>query len=176
MEIVTAPYQPAPSLRSRLLVGLTVFAPVTVLALLPIGLGMERYVVRTDDMAPAISRGAVVLERPVPVGDLRVGDVITYVPPAASGVEGNVTHRIVSAHGSHLLTQGDANPQIDPWPVPTTGPTVSRVVWSVPKVGFLYLALVRPGVWGGVTLTLLAVLAFSLAWSSRRQGSRRGPP
>lgn len=176
MEIVTAPYQPAPSLRSRLLVGFAVFAPVTVLALLPIGLGLERYVVRTDDMAPGIPRGSVVLERAVPVGDLRVGDVVTYVPPASSGVEGNVTHRIVSAHGRHLLTQGDANPQIDPWPVPTSGTTVSRVVWSLPKVGFLYLALVRPGAWGGVALVLLAALSFGLAWSSGRHRSRRDPP
>ena len=111
MDIVTAPYQPAPSHRGRLLIGAGVFAPVALLTMLPVGLGLQRFVATTDEMAPAIQRGALVLERDVPVGDLEIGDVITFVPPAASGIEGPVTRRIVEIDGRHLHTKADAQPR-----------------------------------------------------------------
>ena len=71
-------------LRTRLLVGLPVVGPVSLLGLLPVGLGLDRYVLDTPTMEPAISRGSVLLERRVPVAALQVGDVITFRPPAAS--------------------------------------------------------------------------------------------
>jgi len=142
MEIVVSPSQPAPSGWSRLLVVLGVFMPVTVLALLPIGLGLERYVVTNDDMAPAIGRGAVVLERKVPVSDLRAGDVITFRPPSEAGVEGRVTRRIVSIDAGRAHTRADARPAPDPWTLPLDRPTEQRVVAALPYVGYVYLALV----------------------------------
>ena len=142
MEIVVSPSQPAPSGWSRLLVVLGVFMPVTVLALLPIGLGLERYVVTNDDMAPAIGRGAVVLERKVPVSDLRAGDVITFRPPSEAGVEGRVTRRIVSIDAGRAQTRADARPAPDPWTLPLDRPTEQRVVAALPYVGYVYLALV----------------------------------
>jgi len=142
MEIVVSPSQPAPPGWSRLLVVLGVFMPVTVLALLPIGLGLERYVVTNDDMAPAIGRGAVVLERKVPASDLRPGDVITFRPPSEAGVEGRVTRRIVSIDGGRAHTRADAGPAPDPWTLPLDRPTEQRVVAALPYVGYVYLALV----------------------------------
>jgi len=142
MEIVVSPSQPAPSGWSRLLVVLGVFMPVTVLALLPIGLGLERYVVTNDDMAPTIGRGAVVLERKVPVSDLRAGDVITFRPPSEAGVEGRVTRRIVSIDAGRAHTRADARPAPDPWTLPLDRPTEQRVVAALPYVGYVYLALV----------------------------------
>jgi len=142
MEIVVSPSQPAPSGWSRLLVVLGVFMPVTVLALLPIGLGLERYVVTNDDMAPAIGRGAVVLERKVPVSDLRAGDVITFRPPSEAGVQGRVTRRIVSIDAGRAHTRADARPAPDPWTLPLDRPTEQRVVAALPYVGYVYLALV----------------------------------
>ena len=91
MEIITAPYRPASSTWRRVLVLVAVLAPVTLLALLPMGLGLDRYVMTGDSMAPAIHRGSVVLERDVPVGDLRVGDVVTFHPPSDFDVAGPVT-------------------------------------------------------------------------------------
>ncbi|GAB3781340.1 S26 family signal peptidase [Nocardioides ungokensis] len=142
MEIVVSPSQPAPSGWSRILVVLGVFMPVTVLALLPICLGLERYVVTNDDMAPAIGRGAVVLERKVPASDLRAGDVITFRPPSEAGVEGRVTRRIVSIDGDRAHTRADARPAPDPWTLPLDRPTEQRVVTALPYVGYVYLALV----------------------------------
>ena len=115
MEIVTSPWPPAPSRWSRLLAVLGVFAPVTLLALLPIGLGLERYVVTGDEMAPAIERGSVLLERDVPVSDLRVGDVITFAPPPSTGRPGPVTRRIVAIEAGRACTPG-------PTPAPSPGP------------------------------------------------------
>ena len=163
MDIVTAPYQPAPSHRGRLLIGAGVFAPVALLTMLPVGLGLERFVATTDEMAPAIQRGALVLERDVPVGDLEIGDVITFVPPAASGIEGPVTRRIVEIDGPHLRTKADASPEVDPWPVPMAGPTQDRVVAQVPLVGYAYVGLVRPSLWSALAAGLVSMALIVLA-------------
>jgi hypothetical protein len=72
------------------------FGPVTLLVLLPIGLGLQRYVMTGDSMAGSIDRGSIAFERVVPVSDLRVGDVTTYRPPEAAADDTMVTHRIVS--------------------------------------------------------------------------------
>ncbi len=71
MEIETAPHRPAPTPWGRLLLFVVVFGPVTFLVLLPIGLGLERYVMTGDSMSGAIGQGSIVFERVVPVSDLR---------------------------------------------------------------------------------------------------------
>ena len=175
MEIVVSPSQPAPSGWSRLLVALAVFAPVTVLALLPIGLGLERYVVTSDEMAPAIDRGAVVLERSVPVSDLRAGDVITFRPPAGSGVRGSVTRRITTIDAGRAHTRADAKPEPDPWTLLLDRPSEQRVVMSLPYVGYVYLALTGTG--PGPAAAALAAGAAGLALAllaGRRRAAGQG--
>jgi signal peptidase I len=44
-------------------------------------------------MSGTYDRGSLVLDEVVPVADLKVGDVITYHPPAG-GRMGLITHRI----------------------------------------------------------------------------------
>ena len=83
-------------------------------------LGYERYVITGGSMSGTFESGSVVFEKPVPVKDLVVGDVITYLPPPDSGVSTLVTHRIIEiAPGKDAATvfqtQGDANPDPDPW-------------------------------------------------------------
>jgi signal peptidase len=85
--------------------------------------------------------GSVVFEENVPVEDLRVGDVITYVPPAESGIKTLVTHRIVAIDGDTFRTQGDANPQVDPWTFELNAATQNRVRFHVPYVGYAFIAL-----------------------------------
>src|SRR6478735_1907068 len=96
MEIETAPRHPAPTPWGRLVLFVVLFGPVTLLVLLPIGLGLERYVMTGDSMAGSIGQGSIAFERVVPVSDLRVGDVITYRAPDVDGHDAMVTHRIVS--------------------------------------------------------------------------------
>ncbi len=99
----------------------------------------------------------------VPVVDLRVGDVITFVPPESSSP---VTHRIIAVtadeHGRPVFeTQGDANEYADPWQVSLPGPVQARYSFQVPYLGYLLAALtLRP-----VRLLVLAVPAFVIGLS-----------
>lgn len=135
--------------------------------IVPSLLGYDRYVITGGSMSGAIERGSVVFEKPVPVEDLVVGDVITYVPPADSGVHNLVTHRIVEMEttpdGLQLLrTQGDANPDPDPWQFSLTAPTQPVVEFTVPVVGYAFTALADPDVRMliiGVPAGLVALLA-----------------
>ena len=92
-------------------------------------------------MGGSLGVGAVAFEEVVPVADLRVGDVITYQPPADSGVDNLVTHRIVSIEGDVYRTRGDANSDADPWTFQLTSTSQSRVSFSVPYVGYVFLAI-----------------------------------
>ncbi|MEP9363980.1 hypothetical protein ABLE68_13510 [Nocardioides sp. CN2-186] len=164
MEIETAPHRPAPTPWGRLLLSIVVFGPVTFLVLLPIGLGLERYVMSGDSMAGSIGQGSIVFERVVPVSDLRPGDVITYEPPAAADVDGMVTHRIVAIGPEGIVTKGDAETAVDPWTLRPAGQTMSRVAFSVPWVGWAYLFLFHPQGW---LLTVGSAMALALLMSRR---------
>jgi signal peptidase len=168
MEISTSPHRPAPTPWGRLLVFLIILGPVTVLVLLPIGLGLERYVMSGDSMNGGIDKGSVVFERAVPVSDLRVGDVITYQAPASSGQDGMVTHRIVSIDSDGMQTQGDARTTRDPWTLRPQQPTVPRVVFALPWVGYGYLWLLHPQAWI-LLLGSLAVLGVLLSSEMARR-------
>ena len=174
MEIITSPHRRSTTPWGRLLLLVAVVAPVSVLVLLPTGLGLERYVVSGGSMAgdrpDSIGRGSLVLERPVPVADLRADDVITFRPPPGSGADGTVTHRIVSVGLDGIRTQGDAEPLPDPWLLEPSGPVLPRVVWTVPAVGYAYLALGDWRFWAGV-----AVLVAAGVGAASLTGRRRGP-
>jgi signal peptidase len=114
--------------------------------LLPAAFGYQRYVITGGSMQGTYDRGSIVFDKPVPVADLEVGDVITYTPPASSGASGLITHRIVSVtnHGKDgfsYRTKGDANPQADPWHFQLDQPTQARVAYAIPYVGFGIAAL-----------------------------------
>jgi signal peptidase len=171
MEIAPAPARRRLSSRALVVLLVAVAAPVTLLALVPTVLGLERYVVTTESAAGGIPRGSVVLERVVPLSDLEVGDVITYAPAGAAGVEGLVTRRIVGIDGELVATQGDDH--TDRWLVPAGRSSVPRVVLAVPYVGYPFTAPVgRPG-W--VLLVVPgALLAMAALRGSAGGRSRRG--
>lgn len=113
---------------------------------LPSALGYERYVITGGSMDGTYDKGSVVFEKPVPAAELEVGDVITYLPPASSGVTTLVTHRIVEIgndpQGREVLhTQGDANPHPDPWRFSLDSADQPVVTHSVPYVGHAVIAL-----------------------------------
>ena len=74
--------------------GLLAALALGALMLLPPLAGYQRYVITGGSMGDTIPKGSIVYDRAVPVSSLRVGDVITYTPPAGSGPGGRVTHRI----------------------------------------------------------------------------------
>jgi len=177
MEITTSPHRPTATPWSRLLVLVVILGPVTALVLLPIGLGLQRYVVSGHSMAGGIDRGSVVFERVVPVSDLRVGDVITYRPPASTGIEGRVTHRIVDIDPAGITTKGDANARPDPWRLEPEGPTLPRVAFTVPWVGYAYLVALQPHAQLAIfAVAFLAAVLLHGGLARRRRGSGPGHP
>ncbi|HXF02744.1 MAG TPA: signal peptidase I [Arthrobacter sp.] len=138
------------TLRQRLVGGFINLAAVLGIVaaaaiLLPGLLGMERYVITGTSMSGTFERGSLAFEEPVPVDQLRVGDVITYMPPPDSGLTRLVTHRIISIDedtlGPVFRTKGDANSSQDPWEFRLEEPMQPRVVASVPYVGHAFIAL-----------------------------------
>jgi signal peptidase len=114
--------------------------------LLPAAFGYQRYVITSGSMTGTYDRGSIVFDKPVPVSDLEVGDTITYSPPASTGVDGLLTHRLVSikSHGKDgysYRTKGDANPKADPWRFQLDQPTQAKVAFAIPYLGYGIAAL-----------------------------------
>ncbi len=133
-------------LASRVVTALVVLVIALCVAwLLPSAFGYDRYVITGGSMSGTFEKGSIAFEKQVPAEQLRVGDVITYQPPADSGVSTLVTHRIVGIRtweGRKLLrTKGDANDSKDPWEFYLTGSSQPVVRWTVPYVGYAFVAL-----------------------------------
>jgi len=113
-------------------------------------LGYDRYVIVSGSMHGTFDRGSVVFSKPKPVADLEVGDVITYMPPAPTGVNHLVSHRIHSIELADdgvtkvFRTKGDANPGEDPWTFSLSAPTQNVMHFTVPYVGYALLILGDP--------------------------------
>lgn len=143
---------------------------------LPGLLGYERYVLVGSSMEPTIHRGSLVFDEVVPVSELRSGDVITYVPP---GRTQPVTHRLISVrhpkqlHGRPLFrTQGDNVADPDMRPFTLDKPTQARYRFSVPYLGWVFVALGTPQLRLILLVApalLIAVLMVARLW---REGGR----
>lgn len=156
-----------------LLVSVTVI--VVGALLVPPLLGFDLYAVDGGSMEPTIHRGAVAYAREVPVGDLKVGDVITYVPPGHSRP---MTHRIIEITrpdprlGPIYRTKGDANQRPDLRLVRLDRPTQARFSFSIPVIGWALLYLSVPLVKVlvlGLPALLVAIFILASLW---REGGR----
>jgi signal peptidase len=133
-----------------------------------IGFRMADFHVQTvlsGSMRPTLSPGDLAITQGVPMGSLRVGDVIVFTPPTETQ---SVIHRIASRQGDVITTKGDANSVADPWHVTLQGATGYRLVFVVPYLGWLIelrsLALVGAGL-------IVAVLILLEIWKG--VGARR---
>ena len=134
---------------------------VAMLVLLPSLFGWQRYAIVSGSMTGTYDRGSLVLDEVVPVGELKVGDVITYTPPAGDHL---ITHRIAwigkDPSGARAYrTKGDANPVADPWTFRLDRPAQARVAVGVPYVGYALMALGRRD----VRTLVIALPAFLIA-------------
>ena len=162
-------------LAAGLLLGLGLVVPAL--------LGYQRYVIVSGSMTGTYDRGALVYDDVVPVGELRVGDVITYRPPPGAGPTGLVTHRIAAIgrdeQGARVFrTKGDANPTVDPWTFTLARPTQARVVAGVPWVGYVLSALSDRGVRlvvVGLPALLIAVACIAGLWREAGAGPAGSP-
>jgi signal peptidase I len=154
--------------------------------IVPSAFGYSRYVITGGSMTGTYDKGSVVFEKPVAADDLRVGDVITYMPPADSGVANLVTHRILKmqpAKGGGVLftTQGDNNPDPDPWHFKLLSTHQPVVEHAVPHLGWAFIALAdretRMLLVGGpaALVGLLALVELVRALRERRRAARPAP-
>jgi signal peptidase I len=148
--------------------------PAALLVLLPAVFGWQRYAIVSGSMAGSYGQGSLVLDDVVAVGALKVGEVITYRPPAGDHL---LTHRIVwigrDARGRVFRTKGDANPVADPWTFRLDRPTQARVRAGIPYAGYALAALGRRDVRLaviGLPALLIAVLQLAGLW--RRLGEQ----
>lgn len=120
--------------------------------------------VLTASMRPSMPEGSVIVQVPMDLSKVRVGDVITYRIPVED--RRIVTHRVVKVleGGTQpvVRTKGDANRSADPWLARLEGEKVWRVKASVPKLGYALQALRRPEA-KRVTLFLVPLL-LALLW------------
>jgi signal peptidase I len=146
--------------------------------LVPSMLGYERYVVTGGSMSGTIEKGAVAFEKVLPVAELEVGDVITYQPPPDAGTTSLVTHRIATIRHDQdgrrvFRTKGDANGNVDPWTFSLQREAQPVVAFTVPRAGYVFIALadrtVRMSLIGGPA-ALIAVLALLEAVRNLRSG------
>jgi signal peptidase len=143
-------------LRSRLITGVVLAFGVAVLA---IGItfrvaDLHLATVLSNSMRPTFSAGDLVITQAVPMSSVRVGDVITFVPPIGTQV---LIHRITSLKDGVITTRGDANSVDDPWQATLKGPTAFRFVGVVPFAGWL-TELQRPALLLAGLLIGLAIL------------------
>jgi signal peptidase I len=135
-------------------------------------MGWQRYVIVSGSMTGTYDRGSLVLDEIVPVASLKVGDVITYRPPAGAGPEGLVTHRIAAIttgkDGQRVFrTKGDANKSADPWTFTLAQREQARVKLGIPYIGFAVAALSRKElrmIVVGIPAALIAMISLAGLW------------
>ena len=110
-----------------------------VLVVVPKATGSTPLTVLTQSMEPRLPPGTLLVVRPTPARDIRVGDVLTY--QITSGQAAVISHRVVAITSSStgartFVTKGDANAEADPDPV--TVPQIRGTLWySVPDAGYV---------------------------------------
>ena len=101
--------------------------------------GVKCFSILSGSMKGTYEVGDMIFVLPVPYEEISVGDPITYVFDSNLTV---VTHRVVEKYDDEqrLLTKGDANNTPDAKTVMYQN-VVGKVVWSVPKLGFVARAM-----------------------------------
>jgi signal peptidase len=119
-------------------------------------------VVGGHSMEPTYDIGDLVLAR---AGTPEVGDVVVFDPPLRSGSRPLVIHRIVGGGPDGWITQGDGNPNVDPWQ-PTDADVVGIARGHLPG-GARFLSLFTNPLFFAVLAGLAVVV---LAWPRQQRG------
>jgi signal peptidase len=155
-----------------------------VLIVVPKATGSTPLTVLTQSMDPTLPPGTLLVVRPTPVRDIRVGDVVTY--QIESGQPAVISHRVVSIASSSdgsrtFVLKGDNNALADPGVVTAT--QIRGVVWySLPGVGLVNQLVNGSRTWlvpaiAGVLLAYGAVMITSgVVSATRRRRARSGGP
>lgn len=126
-------------------------------AILFLSAGGRWFVVETPSMGEAAPVGTLVLDLPVDVTTLHVGEIVSFETSANPDVV--YTHRIVAidADGG-LHTRGDVNGAVDPWTL-SQADVIGTPALLVPHLGWLFRA--APILLIGTLLILTLTSAFT---------------
>ena len=95
-------------------------------------------VVLSGSMRPTFAPGDLLILKSEPLSNVRVGQILAFVPPGKNYVE---THRVIQVQrikGQTIVrTKGDANNIADPWRAVLDPPKVWYVDHVVPHAGFI---------------------------------------
>lgn len=152
----------------------TIILVVALFALVALGsailMGLKPAVVKTGSMKPSYPPGSLILVKPTPANQLKLGQVITFTDPDKPA-RGLVTHRIVKIEhkdGAPIFTtQGDANPAPDTWRLKLSS-DAGLMTYSVPQVGRLsFLVRTKQGYMFllGIPVLLLSLMALARIWA-----------
>jgi signal peptidase len=140
-----------------------VIALAALLIVVPWVAGATPMTILTSSMEPKLPPGTLIVVKPKPINDIRIGDVMTY--QIESGKPAVVSHRVISestsTDGSRtFITKGDNNAVADANPV--VAGQVKGVLWySIPYIGYVNSAVNGPDrAW---IVPILAVMLFGYA-------------
>ncbi len=144
---------------------LTVFTVVAI----GVGIGAHRLrveAIESNSMRPVFARGTAVFLTPESFDQVRVGQIISYVPPQPFP-QVNVVHRVyairrLNANAIEVQTKGDANKAPDPWQTVISGNGVWRLKAAVPYLGQLPLLFGNPMALIGIVLVIASMLVVLL--------------
>lgn len=127
------------TVRLATLLGLASVLIVLALAVAPVLLGFSTLVIKSGSMGAAAPTGSVVVARPIPPADIRVGTVVLLqMQGDSSGQPPPVLHRVIEVQRNDgvvsVRTKGDANAAADPEAHELRGSTFTPV-YVLPYVG-----------------------------------------
>lgn len=167
-------------LLSTLLLGLAVLGLLSV-TLGPRLLHYRTATMLTGSMSPGIRAGDVIIDTPLALRDVRVGQVLTYSIPVDD--HRVLSHRVIEVQHPtpgtlNIRTKGDANSAADPWTATLSGSTVWQVRAVVPKAGTVIRALRTPVVHnlltGAVPVLVVCWLLLGI-WRPEPSGAAEKP-
>lgn len=153
-----------------------------VLIVIPKASGSTPLTVLTQSMEPTLPPGTLLVVKPTPLEDIRIGDVVTY--QIVSGQPAVISHRVVAVESSSdgartFVLKGDNNAEPDSSPV--TAAQVRGVVWySIPEVGYVNQLVNGSRGWlipvvAGILLAYsAAMITIGVTSSVRRRRRSRG--
>jgi len=140
-----------------------VAALAALVIVIPAVFGATALTVLTSSMAPDYPPGSLIVTKPTPVDDIRVGDVITY--QIESGKPAVISHRVITRSISTdgdttFVTKGDNNAVADTDPVRAV--QVKGTLWyTIPLLGWVNTAVA--GESRGILVPLVAGSLFAYA-------------
>jgi len=166
------------------LLALVVLIAVLVIVV-PGAIGGRALTVLTSSMEPTYPPGTLVVVKPTPPGEVKIGDVLTY--QLESGKATLVTHRVIeianNTDGTRLFTtQGDNNDLPDAEPVMDVQ-VVGTVLYGVPYLGYVNTAvngdlrpLITPVIVGGLLVYAVWMLVSSFRDKRRERADKEASP